>query len=331
MLKKENDTTWKIVYEITEVVKFKHLTIDEYLMDWLNGKYYNIFPEFDKNKHTVSLLGHPEASKVNQYLIAMLHVPREDTDPLPSGLFVFKCPDYHSHYLEKIEIRDETFLETEQTNRLITDVESFFKSSDKYKQAKLHHKRGALLFGPQGSGKSVATNRLLLKMKDKDIVGVIVPSNVYDLDVLKKVQEAVGERPFVIIFEELTERLKEDRSSILSFLDGQFSTKNTYFIATTNYPEDLPANLIDRPGRFDLLLEYGNPTQEQIHDFVLQTTSYDLNDEELVLLKSFSWAYIREVVAQYHITSKSIKDIHHQMKSTRQKYSETFKGGFGLK
>lgn len=331
MLKKIDDNIWKVVYGLTEVIEYKHLNIDDYIMYWKNGKFTKIFPNYDSKKHSLHLLGHPENSRVNNYFIAELHIPRTDTDPLPNGLYVFKSPDYHDYILEKLEIRNETFLQTEETTKLVEDVQNFFNCADKYRASNLHHKRGALLFGPQGAGKTTSINQVLLSLKSKDGIGIIVPAHTNALDELQRVQEAVGDRPLVVIFEEITERLREDRSSILSFLDGQFSTKNTYFIATTNYPEELPANLIDRPGRFDILLEYGNPTIDQIRSFIKQTTQHEITSDEEELFKGYSWAYVREIVTQYHLTGKSIIEIYNNMKTSRQKFSNTFKGGFGLR
>ena len=84
--------------------------------------------------------------------------------------------------------------------------------------------------------------------------------NAYD--VLRTIQ---SDTPVVVVIEDLDNYCHNAHyeSRILNFLDGvEEGVSNTIFLATTNYVDQLPDRIKNRPSRFDKKFEIGFPPAE---------------------------------------------------------------------
>ena len=104
-------------------------------------------------------------------------------------------------------------------------------------------------------------------------------------------------------------------SSFLSFLDGQASWNNCLILATTNYPERLPGNIIDRPSRFDRVIRVDYPKPD-VRKKYLDKMLGESNVDEIMIKKTegFSIAYMKEICIQMMIHGKTFEEI---MKETQ--------------
>lgn len=167
---------------------------------------------------------------------------------LPSGTYRF----YYSTagpQLESVPSRYSSSTIEVETD-LISEVKSFLKNKKEYKRIGAMYKRGYLLYGDPGTGKTTLISQIINKVIPKESI-VIYCSDVPSSSYIKAFEE--DKRLKVFIFEELTQIEDVKTDYFLNFLDGNQTVSNAIYIGTTNYPAHLPANIIERPGRFDVV------------------------------------------------------------------------------
>lgn len=149
------------------------------------------------------------------------------------------------------------------SNKVIEEIRLFWQSKDVFKRHSMPYKRGIVLYGPPGSGKSCT---IQFVMKDVIELGGIV-IRFYDPDLFlrgyRMLREIQPETPVVVIMEDIDAILEDyNESSVLNLLDGVDDVQNIVFLATTNYPEKLGPRIINRPSRFDKRFQIGLPSEE---------------------------------------------------------------------
>lgn len=147
------------------------------------------------------------------------------------------------------------------TDMLIEEIEKFWALKSKFGQLGFSFKRGFLLHGKAGTGK---TSSLMLATKDvvaRGGIALVVDTNPSVISMmLKDLRTIEPEKPVVVILEDLDTLIRNfGEGEILSLLDGESSIDHVIYIATTNYPEDLDGRITNRPSRFDRVVEVGFP------------------------------------------------------------------------
>lgn len=168
--------------------------------------------------------------------------------------------------LEKIVLKDK--------DKLDKDISNFLNNKEWYSKRGVLYKRGYLLYGPAGNGKSSLVMALALKHKrhtyflnpkrldDGDLIYLFSNLKENSILVIEDVDAFFGE-----------DRATEDKdirfsfSTLLNCLDGAFSKEGIITIFTTNYPEKLDSALI-RSGRMDFHLEIKNPDRFDIIEYL---------------------------------------------------------------
>jgi len=193
---------------------------------------------------------------------------------------------------------NEPVLSNDLNQQLSAEVSNFTSNKALYDEHKLEYKRGILLYGPPGNGK---TSFLKHFYKDYDAITVFVSLNSHEeIDLIKKVLSSVRykDKLKVIIFEDIDGWSRGFRSILLNLLDGVEKIEKTLFMATTNYPDKLDAALIKRPSRFDSLYKIGEPSAEARAE-IMKRFVPDISPEELKdVVKTtdkLSGAYMKEI------------------------------------
>jgi SpoVK/Ycf46/Vps4 family AAA+-type ATPase len=162
---------------------------------------------------------------------------------------------------------EDLFLPKEIKTEIQSLVENFLSSQEFYLQNKIPWKRGMLLFGKAGNGKS-SIIRTIMSMYPFKPVTIVPGSN--DEAVREAFSYAEEQSPSLLYFEDLDSLLERsmDLSSFLNLMDG-ISTKNGLLvIATCNNVKKLQGNITDRPSRFDRKFEIPQPTAEMAYIYL---------------------------------------------------------------
>jgi energy-coupling factor transporter ATP-binding protein EcfA2 len=134
-----------------------------------------------------------------------------------------------------------------------------------------HLKRGVLLYGPPGSGKTL-TVRHLLSVTPETTAVVLAGNSIRFVTEAAELARAM--QPAIVVLEDV-DLIAEDRDlahgpqpllfAMLDALDGFDGDADVAFVLTTNRVEVLEHALADRPGRIDLAVEIPLPDTASRH------------------------------------------------------------------
>lgn len=286
------------------------------IINFLELKEEDIYLEFDNYRTS-------DKMDDDTYIV---HVYKKQTrNELPYGSFYLQY-NRHGGLIFKPYAVDKEISTIIHNKNLKEIVLSFFKNKpDNVRK----NKKGILLYGPPGGGKTTELLSILREAEQNKIRCFIVNSNI-DTESLIHFKPLLGNEPTVFIFEEITERFRRQTlESMLTFLDGEYSWNNSISIATTNHPKDLPENLVDRPGRFETFIEYGNPNKEQILQLAKK---FEYTEDEISCLfnKEFSFDYASFLMSESKKNNTTVKETLSVHTEKRKMLSATFKSKMGI-
>lgn len=123
---------------------------------------------------------------------------------------------------------------------------------------KLRNKMGLMFNGLPGTGKTFTAGLIGQRIVDKRGGICIVTTDANGERTRKIIQHlrTFTDKPIVWVFDEFEKSVKNGDSDLLSLLDGVDSPENVIFIATVNKTSDLPNFIMQRPGRFESIIEF---------------------------------------------------------------------------
>ena len=149
---------------------------------------------------------------------------------------------------------------------LVRDVEGFFDEQANYEQFGVPWKRGIILHGLPGNGKTLTVNALKhgLSSCPDSIPTLYVKSTANPngtthciRDIFKKARKMA---PCLLVFEDLDSLISADsRSYFLNEVEGLESNDGVMMIGSTNYLEKLDVGITKRPSRFDRKYHFDLP------------------------------------------------------------------------
>jgi hypothetical protein len=222
---------------------------------------------------------------------------------LPAGTYACVMRHDCGICLQKIQsANDELILLPDSVSaELIDEARRFWLAKDEFRKRGFLHKRGFLLMGPAGSGKTSIINQVSeYVLKDLDGLVLLVTDPVRAESALGALRRVEPERAVLVVIEDIDAMLGEGREErLLSFLDGKTQIDHVLFVATTNYPERLDQRLRARPSRFDRVQVIGPPSVE-VRRAYLEKRLSDLSPAELdrwvELSEGFTIAHLKELI-----------------------------------
>jgi len=203
---------------------------------------------------------------------------------------------------------DDLILADNLKEAIRTDFSSFLRSEARYTQLGIAWRRGALLIGPPGNGKTHCVRALVKELGVPSLYVQSLSHQRYTPEQLWQVifERARGLRPCVLVLEDLDSLVNEEnRSFFLNQLDGFEQNHGLIVLATTNYPERIDAAIIQRPSRFDRKYHFRLPSLAERKEY-LAIWHTKLADETgwlpeqiepvATVSDGFSFAYLKELV-----------------------------------
>ena len=162
-------------------------------------------------------------------------------DCIPAGVYRCENTPNVGPVLVRQAIETDNLLELPDgaTEQIIQEFQTFWSIGDEFRKRGFLCKRGFLLWGPPGSGKTSCV-QMLVKRLAGDLNGVTLfldrPDNAAaGLSMLRHIEP---HRPLIAIMEDLDALIeKYGENEYLALLDGEAQVDNVVFLATTNYPE----------------------------------------------------------------------------------------------
>jgi cell division protease FtsH len=167
---------------------------------------------------------------------------------------------------------DSLILSPKLKKDLHRNISNLIDNTEVYAKNNLTVKRGLIFHGKPGTGKSLL-GKILCSTIDWTFVWVTPRHLIYPKNISNIVGICRDLAPTVLFLEDL-DLYGGDRESnrgnggnallgeLMNQLDGIQENKNIITIATTNNKDVLEKALLDRPGRFDKVLEFPPPNEE---------------------------------------------------------------------
>jgi SpoVK/Ycf46/Vps4 family AAA+-type ATPase len=202
---------------------------------------------------------------------------------------------------------DNLILPAAQKREIQEDFSNFFASREVYDKYRIPWKRGVLLIGPPGNGKTHTVKALINQTKQPCLyVKSFKSCWGTDHDRIRNVfTRARKTTPSIVVLEDLDSLIdKENRAFFLNELDGFAANTGVVVLATTNHPEKLDPAILDRPSRFDRKYYFSLRAPPERLAYVVswnESLEPELRLSELSLPKlveatdGFSFAYLKEL------------------------------------
>ena len=237
-------------------------------------------------------------------------------DQLPSGVYrmEFVERDWRAH---KTSINtDELYAFSKNcTSTIIDEVNTFWDKKEVYQQFKIAHKRGILLCGAPGCGKTSIIQLLVKQIVDEQKGLVFMASNQSEFVGLNQmlsatVRQIEKDRPIITIIEDVDQLINSlgGDAQILDFLDGSNSIENHLVILTSNNTTSLSEALL-RPSRIDLIYEIPNPTADVRREyFIKKEIDPEIITDLVKQTDGFSFAELKEVFIAIKVLGKTVAE-----------------------
>lgn len=247
-------------------------------------------------------------------------------DKMPSGVYkiLWKNDDF---CITPLKVNtDELYRFSEDfTESILIEAEKFWDKAETFKKYKLIHKRGILLAGSPGCGKTAIINLLIQQLITKDgLVFVINNAREFDLyiEALKSVVRTIEpNRPIITIIEDIDQLLESKGSrdaEILDLLDGKNSIEHHLVIMTSNNTSELSEALL-RPSRIDLLMEIPEPNETIRREFYTKKRVPDnILDEMVRQTEGMTFAEMKEVFTGVVVLGKDIHSVVTQVSNPKE-------------
>jgi hypothetical protein len=203
---------------------------------------------------------------------------------------------------------DDLVLSDSVVNLIRQDFETFLERERWFQDRRLPFRRGYLFHGPPGNGKTSVIRAMLNggKLDGHSIALFSEKTDDYYLE--RMFQIAATNAPSLIVLEDIDRAFPESPSQLaptkvslshlLNCLDGLGTQEGVIVVATANDPTALDPAILQRPGRFDRVVEFPAPEGRlratYLRKFIPSLTAAEVQDC-VDQSEGLSFAQLREV------------------------------------
>jgi len=295
-------------YELEDYIADLKIELDEVNMDTPRNEYIrtNRHEEEKPVSNSPTCWG---TLQDEEFTPAFTSVPK-----VPAGIYeVVWNRQLNQHTLKKQPFKtDELYqLPSYEIMDILRDIQNFWDRKDKYKEYNFVHKRGILMYGEPGCGKSgiiqliakqlIENDGIIINIKDQDDVD-------YFMDFISTFRKIEPNRPLIVLLEDIDSIAGENSHStsrLLNILDGVKQIEDVVYIATTNYPEKLQDRITNRPSRFDRQYKVELPNEEIREAYI----RHKLTDEDIENVDIKEWVKRTEGMSLSHLKEVVISTI----------------------
>lgn len=258
---------------------------------------------------------------------------------LEPGVYEVDYSNDQGYYCKKTKpINDELFIFSNSiTQNLLKEIDLFWSKKELYKQKNYLHKRGILLMGFPGTGKTSLITQISEGIINSGgiVFSIRDPKNltVYISFVVNAIREIEPETPIITIIEDI-DKYGQVETELLDFLDGKTNINHHIVIATSNNTEDLPEALL-RTSRFDIKIELPLPDEKTREEYFRYKEVEEEDIKSLVsLTKDLSLSDLKEIYICTHFLDYTIEEAVTKVKNPEEgknynfKFSGTHRIGF---
>jgi hypothetical protein len=233
---------------------------------------------------------------------------------LPSGLYDYNITTQGIVFNKK-QINTDTLINFPDSvsENVLQEIDRFWLAGDAFSKYGFLQRRGYILYGGQGGGKSCIVQQIIEGIVKKNGLAFIGNNNPETFGhVLHTLRIIEPTRPIVCIFEDIDAIVQHyGEASLLSLLDGEIQVSNVLNIATTNYPERLDPRIVARPRRFDRIIKINMP-EARIRKIYLEHKLIGATSEEIDLwteaTDNFSFAALADLVISVKCLGNNFED-----------------------
>lgn len=242
-------------------------------------------------------------------------------DELPVGQYTIESSQMRGIYFNKKDVTLDSLLTLPDSasEDILEHIEQFWTREQHYRDFGFLWKRGIMLWGPPGSGKTSTLQLVSNQVIQKGGIAVYVTVPHIAAKGLEMLRIVEPKRPLVVMLEDIDAIIENyGEADLLAILDGELQIDNVVFIATTNYPERLDKRFKNRPSRFDIVKKIGMPNRDARRIFLLnKNPRLKENEEELRLwvdkTDGFSIAHIKELIVSVEVFGVSFEEAHERL------------------
>jgi len=173
---------------------------------------------------------------------------------------------------------ESIILSPEIKDEIRANTVGFLKKRDRWSDYGIPTRRGIILAGQPGTGKTIVCKALMAEAEGM----TCITTNAYGIsedEYITELYEMAQDLSPSIVFIEDIDLIGQNRNefgyqkgsallSLLNVMDGIEENREIITVATTNCLDTLDKALGERPSRFDRVIKLGQPTLEQRREFI---------------------------------------------------------------
>lgn len=153
---------------------------------------------------------------------------------LPPGMYNIVDDPRRGIIFDKVPIKTQGLLKLKGTDssEVCDEISDFWNKEERYRKHKIAYKRGILLWGPAGTGKSSTIQIIVEDVVNRGGICVIFDDPYSFRRAMRRFREIQKETPVVVIMEDIDSTIEEySETEVLNILDGLENVDKMVFLA----------------------------------------------------------------------------------------------------